>query len=150
MWPVQTLMQLVALLDKTADTHWLIVLLVFRYWLWARIRSRYVAQWEKDLESFWDTAIAGTSVLAACIHRSLAVETATSDGNGFAVALWDLEKFFDTIDIVQLIPKAEALEYLVSDLRVGLMVHTAPRILRHGSFVSRITEVTRSILAGCV
>ena len=54
-------------------------------------------------------------------------ELAVRLGKDSLVTLWDMEKFYDNIDIGILIQEAIAFEYSITLLRLGLQMHMAPR-----------------------
>ena len=61
----------------------------------------------------------------------------------------DLEKFFDTVDIQKLSHQALELGYPVVPLSLGVMVHTAVRVLTTPIGVSDPLTPPMSILQGC-
>ena len=64
--------------------------------------------------------------------------------------MWDLEKFFDSVDLMKLIFRAISLGYNPVMLYLGICVHLAPRVLQGDNKVaSRYIAINRSILAGC-
>ena len=64
--------------------------------------------------------------------------------------LWDIQKFFDSIDIEVLFEEAEQIGFPVRQLTCSMIVHHAPRLLRLGSSIGQvIAGMGRSILAGC-
>ena len=64
--------------------------------------------------------------------------------------LWDMEKFFDSINIKKLFDLAEGLNFPMKQLLLSITVHQAPRLLKLGSALSEpIVRLGRSILAGC-
>ena len=63
--------------------------------------------------------------------------------------LVDAEKFFDTLDLAVLVPKALALGYPPVFLYLGALMHRAARVLKADGTYSEALVVQKSILAGC-
>ena len=77
-------------------------------------------------------------------------ETAHKTGLLYATLLWDMEKFFDMMDIEVLIQEAEAVSFPLAELALSLSVHQAPRRLKIGKACGEaICGMGRAILAGC-
>ena len=70
-------------------------------------------------------------------------------GKDSLVTLWDMEKFYDNIDIGILIQEAIALEYSITLLSLGLQMHMAPRGLRCYGFCPGQVAAGNGIIAGC-
>ncbi len=70
-------------------------------------------------------------------------------GQTFGANFWDIHKFFDTVDPIILAESASELNYPPSELRLGLQMHLAPRVLQMNGSCSSGTAVDTSILAGC-
>jgi hypothetical protein len=65
--------------------------------------------------------------------------------------LWDIEKFFDSIRIEDVVELSLAMSYPAVQLALGAQAHTAPRFLRASdSFSLLIDDIDTSILAGCM
>ena len=63
--------------------------------------------------------------------------------------LWDMEKFYDNIDIVKLVRFATRLSYPVRLKALGLIMHMAPRLIRAGESYAYARLPTNGIIAGC-
>ena len=64
--------------------------------------------------------------------------------------LWDMKKFFDSLDIFILIQEALFLEFPLLQLTLSLIIHHAPRRLKLGNAIGDVVfGFGRSILAGC-
>ena len=72
----------------------------------------------------------GSSALRAGLLSLLRDEMAIRLGKDSLVTLWDMEKFYDNIDIATLIEEAAGLQYPIMLLSLGLQMHMAPRGLR--------------------
>lgn len=59
------------------------------------------------------------------------------------------EKFFDTLDLSELLVQAAYTEYPLDQLVYALQQHLAPRVLQTKGMSSEFTQVFSSILAGC-
>ena len=75
----------------------------------------------------WDAAVKGSSALKAGLLSLLRDEMAIRLGMDSLVTLWDMEKFYDNIDILILVDEATKLEYLTMLLCLGLQMHMAPK-----------------------
>ena len=63
--------------------------------------------------------------------------------------MWDFEKFYDTISIDKLISKCNELRYPVKLTALGLMIHTAPRMLKAYDHYAMVGIPANGIIAGC-
>ena len=64
--------------------------------------------------------------------------------------LWDLQIFFDSIDVKTLFAEAAEVGFPLLQLALSMLVHQAPRRLKLGTAIGEpILELGRSILAGC-
>ena len=71
-------------------------------------------------------------------------------GNTNVMLLWDIEKFFDSLDIYVLIQECTMQEFPPIQLALGIQAHMADRILKAQCTLSdRLDRFGRSILAGC-
>ena len=97
-----------------------------------------------------DFAATGSSAITAAEQRALEAELARNEGKQVMMVLWDLKKFFDSINIEVLFKEAVALNFPFKQLILSMLVHQAPRMLKLGSAVGEpITNMGRSMLAGC-
>ena len=109
-----------------------------------------VAAFEQANAYVHDSAKAGASAVAAADDRALAAELAKLEGMHSLTTLWDLKKFFDSIDIPTLIELAEDLGFPLQQLAMSLIVHQAPRRLKLSAAIGDVIHnLGRSILAGC-
>ena len=105
--------------------------------------------WQEDQQAFWDDAIKGSSALQAALHRRLHDEL---DGYSSKVSITgycDLEKFYDSIDVLKLIHHALACEFPLAPLTLLLQVHLSTRVIRVNKWVSEPLLPFTSIIAGC-
>eukprot|EP00974_Lingulodinium_polyedra_P012448 1202076-Lingulodinium_polyedra.AAC.1 len=94
------------------------------------------AAWCSERAGFWDTAVAGSSALQAALRRSLGADVARLLGDEASVALWDGEKFYDSLDLLDIVRAAEKQEYPADVLCLALQAHSGPRVLRAGGTYS--------------
>ena len=85
---------------------------------------------EADNKGPWDAAVRGSSALRAAILTAFADEMGTYSGLEVAKVLWDLEKFYDTINIKKIVAKCDMCRYPIKLTALGLIMHTAPRMLK--------------------
>ena len=119
------------------------------YRLYSKIRRPQIIQWELAHQGPWDAAVKGSSALRAGLTSLLRDEMAVRLGKDTLVTLWDMEKFYDNIDIGFLIQEAIALEYDITLLNLGLQMHIAPRGLRCYGFCPGQAAAGNGIIAGC-
>lgn len=91
----------------------------------------------------------GSSAYQAVAARGLALEVSKALGKTAVCILWDVRKYFDSVNITELTARAEAAQYPPLDLATALQMHTVPRVLQHQQCLSEGTAVTTSLLAGC-
>ena len=96
-WALQLLMNLNPELAKASGGQRTITKTPKLYRLWAKSRAHIVKTWEGTIRSKYDTAVKGMSALTAAADRSLWAEIQHYLGRESALALWDMEKFFDSI-----------------------------------------------------
>ena len=63
--------------------------------------------------------------------------------------LWDEEKFYDNIDIIQLMGKSTEVEYPLDILILGLQLHMSPRGLKFYEHCPGVVLPRNGIMAGC-
>ena len=105
------------------------------YRLLMELDNEEVAEYERTNAYRGDSATAGASAVRAAEDRALEAELANFEGQQTITLLWDIKKFFDSIDISKLIEEAEATGFPLRQLALSLAVHLAPRRLMLGSAV---------------
>ncbi|CAE8616817.1 unnamed protein product, partial [Polarella glacialis] len=149
-WPSQVVNNLIAMVPKPQGGERPITLTSALYRLWSRMRKFIMSSWEEEHHGFWDTAIRGSSPLRAALVRELKNECCAWMNIDVGQILWDVEKFYDSIDIPTLALAALRLDYPPVLLHMGLQVHRGVRYITAEECVSMpITVTNRSILAGC-
>ena len=97
-----------------------------------------------------DSAKAGASGTVAAEDRALEAELAHDQGFHTLTMLYDMNQFFDSINVAKLFEHAERFLFPLKQLVLSMIVHHAPRRLKLGTALSEpITALGRSILAGC-
>ena len=84
---------------------------------------------ERDLEHGhrFDSALAGCSSLRAAVLRALRIENATAQAKDCAHQLWDMDKFYDSINLAILSKELLARDFPPELLMLGMLAHVAPR-----------------------
>ena len=72
------------------------------------------------------------------------------NGKAVSTILWDMEKFYDNIDMLQLTQKAIEVDYPLMIFTLGLQMHLAPRALKAYECNAYANLPTNGIIAGCV
>ena len=147
-WPAHLYHNFIVLMGKPAGGTRPIALMPVLYRLWTKIRREEIDAWESAWAGPWDAAVKGSSLRAAILGM-LQDEIAVSRGRNTLTTLWGEEKFYDNIDVVQLIDKTEALEYPLCMLVLGLQVHMSPRGLKCYNHCPRLVLPRNGIIAGC-
>ena len=119
------------------------------YRTWTKIRRTQIDAWEVARAGPWDAAIEGSSALRARILSVLGDEIAVRTGNDTWSTLLDMGKFYDNIDIPQLIELADHQAYPALILNLGLQMHMAPRGLRCYRHCPGQVRWNHGIIAGC-
>ena len=148
-WPLQMAANLMAILGKPTGGERVVAKTPILYRIWARAEQSAIRAWEAANTAPHDSVGAGLSAELASALRGLQNEIATGQGMYTANTLWDIEKFFDSVCITDIVSAALAHGYPGKPLVLGAMQHIAPRLLQVGLQASRPILVANSILAGC-
>ena len=109
--------------------------------------------WDQQIVAdfgFDDTAAPNRRSRVAVGKRQALAETASLLNKPCVQVLYDIAKFFDTINLDLLLPWAEQHGFPVDLLVILSMMHLAPRSLRTQScFADTVVALARSILMGC-
>ncbi len=81
--------------------------------------------------------------------RRLGAELARATGKEFLSQFYDLQKFYDSVDVLKLIDAAIELNFDPVDITLCLQIHLAPRILKANGAYCIPQHVANSILQGC-
>ena len=104
--PLQALTNIMASIPKKDGGSRTVAIASTIYRLMMELDNDEVAAFEAANAYEYDSATAGASAVAAAEDRALAAELARVEGNHSLSTLWDLKKFFDSIDIPTLIQLA--------------------------------------------
>lgn len=107
------------------------------------------------MQPIWEivgnTAQAGQGALQGALQRQLQTEVASIQGQTTIQVLWDLEKLYDTRNLVQLVREAKHQNYPLVPLALGLQAHTGARVVVNNSTAAApLLDPSTSILAGCM
>ena len=109
-----------------------------------------VRSWDSEVGVEGDSALPGRSAHDEVAWRHLLMEQAVLRGKSVGELLWDVAKFFDSLDVPLLIQRAEKLDFPIDQLVLGMQVHRAPRVLKaDGCFGEPVEATGVSVLAGC-
>ena len=148
-WPPQVYFNYIALLSKPDGGERPIGLMPMLYRVWLRARRPALAEWEEARAGFWDTAVKGSSALQAGLRRALLDETSVALGEAAVTFLWDMAKFYDSIDLSRLLLWAERMDYPVELLILGMQLHVAPRCINVLGTTLPGVDPSNGIVAGC-
>ena len=149
-WPIQLLLNLGSLIAKpSGDGQRPISKTPMFYRIWNIIRSAKLREWGAAHCPGWDTASPGKSAETEACARLWLMEVASLSENEAAALLWDLEKFYDTISPEEVRRAAVRHDYPLTELKLALAMHKAPRILQMIGVSASVILPGRSILQGC-
>ena len=148
-WPIQVLLNLVALLMKEDGGDRPITVTTWLYALWATARGEPVLEWDNARAKHWDTAVRGSTSLKAGLLRRAREEAAKLLGHHVGQIHWDIEKFLDSVPLEVVMPLALAQGFDPLCLALVAQVHVALRVVGQQGVYGEGVLVTRSILAGC-
>ena len=140
---------LIVLMGKPAGGTCPIALMAMIYRLWTKIRRPEIDSWESAWAGPWDAAVKGSSALRAAILNLLQDEIAVYRERHTLTTLWDEEKFYDNIDIIQVMGKSTEVEYPLDILILGLQLHMSPRGFKCYDHCPGVVLPRNGIIAGC-
>ena len=149
LWPLQLLINLMALIPKPQGGERPIAKTPMLYRLFNVMKSLGVKDWSRSTTKSFDYAAAGKSAVYSGAARCLLNELATLSDKEAAALLWDMDKFFDRISPTLVAQRGLHDGYPIEDLALALSMHIAPRVLSLGPYMSSLIFPTVSILAGC-
>ncbi len=148
--PTTALLVLVSLLGKKLGGSRCIAVCTTFYRVLIAVMKGEVREWDVEVGMEGDSALPGRSPLDETAWRHLLMEQAVLLGKHVAQLLWDVAKFFDSLNIPLLIERAEELNFPIDQLVLGMQAHRAPRVLRvDGCCAEAIPATGVSVLAGC-
>ena len=114
------------------------------------LQGPVIRDWDLEHGHRYDSALAGCSSLRAAVLRARKIENGIAHNKATAQLLWDMEKFYDSVDLVALSVELIRLDFPPELLILGILAHAAPRILKVGKGISEpMVNTCKSILAGC-
>ena len=150
-WPPQIRFNALALTPKSSGTGTRpIAKTPMLYRMWCVQRADTVKQWSRDTCPEWEYAAEGKSALDAATLQQAYNDVALASNLQTGGILWDLEKFFDSIDHDDIRIAADRLNYPAADLKLALNLHSAPRFLTLSGAQSCLIHPIKGILQGCM
>ena len=147
--PLQAFTNIMATLPKKDGGSRTVAIASTIYRLLMELDNEELEQFERTNAFVNDSAKAGASGTIATEDRALEAEMAHDAGCHTLTMLYDMKKFFDSINISKLFELAAACLFPLK-LVLSMVVHHAPRRLKLSTALSEpITALGRSILAGC-
>ena len=148
--PLQIMLVLGSLLGKKLGGTRCIAICATFYRLLMAIMKADIRDWDSRVGLDGDSALPGRSPHDETAWRQLLMELACLQGKSVGQMLWDVAKFFDSLDVPILIERAEGLGFPLDQLTLAMQMHRAPRALRAAGTYGPVIEATGvSILAGC-
>ena len=150
LWPGHLLLNIIVLMGKPGGGFRPIALMPMLYRLWAKIRKVQIQEWDIEHRGPWDAAVRGSSALRAGLLSAFGDELSSLSKEEVAAILWDMDKFYDNINIIKLLDEVYDTHYPLRVSSLGLQMHLAPRVIKaYDSFSLIPTLPTNSIIAGC-
>lgn len=148
--PLQMLLNMLAILPKkTGDTRTVAIASTI-YRLLMQLDHAPMDGYKSKNAFIIDSAKKGASAVTSAEDRASMAELAHLSGMRTYTLLWDISKFFDSIQLPSLIAEAKATHFPVHQLALSLTVHSAPRRLRFRKGLGpAMLGFGTSILAGC-
>ena len=128
--PLQCMLSLMCALPKKDGSTRLIALMSTIYRMTIATAGAEIRKWDVRVAVAGDTAVAGRSPLRGAVGRALRLEVAKWRGRCAMLLLWDVQKFYDSIDPATLASRAMKARFPARPLGFGMMVHRGPRVLR--------------------
>eukprot|EP00959_Pyramimonas_sp_CCMP1952_P462241 9482925-Pyramimonas_sp.AAC.1 len=117
--PMQQLMNVIALLPKSGGGHRPIALMGICCVILLRIRRPYVQAWDRAYHGPWDKTVGGSAEAAGWLDE-LESELALHQGFQVAGLLLDIRKFYDSVNLADLVDAAIELNYPLRLLALAL------------------------------
>ena len=146
--PIQVMINLMGIMKKSTGGERTIALQATWVVIWASMRGIKAKEFDKGRAQFWDSAIAGASALQAGLMRRLIEEVGVLSGLSTLGIYWDMQKFYDSLDLVILIQVVMHHGYSLKLAAIDLQIHVGLRILRWCGSCSSPLAPSTSVLAG--
>jgi hypothetical protein len=148
--PRQCLGQLLTLLGKKGGGHRTVCTMPTLIRITTRLDALNDRQWNMNHSHEDDSAKPETSCLWAAEERLVEQEVLFLSGVHIVMVLWDVAKFYDSLQYDDLAQSCEEQEYGYKRSALTFVVHASPRVLKIKQALGRmLSSVGRSILAGC-
>ena len=148
--PLQTLCNNLARLPKKTGGDRTIAIATSIYRLLMTLDHDRIDTYSQSHAYCRDSARKGQSALSSAEDRAFDAEVAVLSGQITHQILWDVDFFFDSIDIPTLISITKHFHFPMWELALTLLVHQAPRrIINRDAVGAPVIGLGRSILAGC-
>ena len=149
--PEQACTTLVLLLPKKAEVERPISLTSVIYRTWCRLRWDKLRQWQTTIGTRlpWERSLPGTQVLQVALMRLLKCEVGRAVGRHIISLLIDLQCFYDSVELEQLLHLWEPLEFPPAYMNMIYEVYSGPRLLQAEGVTSSPVHCRKGMLAGC-
>ena len=118
--PQQVLHNIIAMFAKPAGGERPIAVTAYPYAWYMGCRKSLAVKWDNEKKGFWDDAVRKSSALQATLRRKLRDEVEVLNGGCVVSVFYDLEKFYDTIDIKGLIGWARERDFHLGVLALAM------------------------------
>ena len=149
--PDQVCTTLVVLLPKKEDIERPISLTSVLYRTWCKLRWDKLKQWQNVVGQClpWERSMPGMQVLYVALMRLLKCEVGRATGRHVVSLLLDLQCFYDSVELEQLLGLWEPLNFPPAILNAVYEVYSGPRLLQAEQITSKPVHCSKGILAGC-
>ena len=148
--PLQSSMVVMSLLGKKGGDTRTTALCSTYYRLLMALLAPAVREWDKEVATEGDSAVAGKRFDDEAARRALKIELARVTNKHVVMILWDVKKLFDSMEVADTIEDARSLNFPSDPLALGVIMHRGLRAIRYMKGVGRVIKGTgRSYLAGC-
>ena len=149
--PEQVCTTLVLLLPKKEEIERPISLTSVLYRTWCKLRWNKLRHWQSSIGQRlpWGRSLPGTQVLQVALMRLLKCEVGRAVGRHVVTLLVDLQCFYDSVELAQLLHLWEPLDFPAVHANFLSEVYSGPRMLQAEQVTSSPVHCKRGILAGC-
>ena len=149
--PWQWMTVIIALLPKNASSDRAIGLCFSLLRILTALYAGDTRCWLGERSEVWDTAVRGSSALRAAMLRAFRDEAVAEHqlkSLTTASICWDIEAFYDSLDIVKVVEQSLVQKYPPCVLLVEALTCAAPRVLRERGCFSAAIIPLQSVVAG--
>ena len=107
-----------------------------------------MAAWQDANTMHWDDAVRKPTPLRAALARSILLVSGMRLGLACGQVLWDIEAFFDSFAVADVVRAARDLEYPARLLPIAVQQRASPRLLTSGGALEGIHNVCEGVLLG--